>query len=243
MNIVLTDCSFDAVKSAVDVILGMEVVATSKNINRVKHLLNKWQVKIKSLPTPSGVSDMEDKSEGKRESRVHFAEIAENEVNVSDIPIKRTRINESKDPKPAKVSKEEDEVDARSSKASDADSLLDWTNTTSDVDVTSFHHTVIKRDGNKFKYKCDLCDNICNMYGLVKKHFFQTHKDFTNVSKILVDAEFERKIFDSSLTEIRKLVNKSKAETDRNVQSELDELTAKISKVIEKVQSITVENL
>ena len=209
VNIVLTDCSFDAVKSAVDVILGMEVVATSKNINRVKHLLNKWQVKIKSLPTPSGVSDMEDKSEGKRESRVHFAEIAENEVNVSDIPIKRTRMNESKDPKPANVSKEE--VDARSSKASDADSLLDWTITTSDVDVTSFRHSVIKRDGNKFKYKCDLCDNICNMYGLVKKHFFQTHKDFTNVSKILVDAEFERKIIDSSLTDIGKLVKKIKS--------------------------------
>ena len=31
---VLTDCSYDAVRSAVDVILGMEVVATSKNINR-----------------------------------------------------------------------------------------------------------------------------------------------------------------------------------------------------------------
>ena len=46
----------------------------------------------------SGVSDLEDKSEGKRESRVHFAEIAENEVNVSDIPTKRTRMNEFKDP-------------------------------------------------------------------------------------------------------------------------------------------------
>ena len=122
------------------------------------------------------------------------------------------RINESKDSKSAKASKEVDsQVDARSSKASDVDSLLDWTNSTSDVDVTSFRHSVIKRDGNKFKYKCDLCDNICNMYGLVKKHFFQTHKDFTNVSKILVDAEFERKIIDSSLTDIGKLVKKIKS--------------------------------
>ena len=106
----------------------MEVVATSKNINWVKHLLNKWQVKIKSLPTSSGVSDLEDKSEGKRESRVHFAEIAENEVNVSDIPIKRTRMNEFKDSKSAKASKEADsQVDPRSSMGSDVDSLSDWT--------------------------------------------------------------------------------------------------------------------
>ena len=143
VNIVLTDCSYDAFKSAVDVIFGMEVVSTLKNINRVKYLLNKWQVKIKLVPTPSGVSDLENKSEWKRDSRVHFAEIAENEVN----------------PKSAKASKEADsQVDARSSKASDVDSLLNWTDTTSAVDLTSFRHTVIKRYGNKFKYKCDLCD-------------------------------------------------------------------------------------
>ena len=153
-------------------------------------------------------------------------------------------MNEFKDSKSAKACKEADSpVDPRSSMGSDVDSLLDWTNTTSDVDVTSFRHTVIKRDGKKFKYKCDLCDNTCNMYGLAKKHFFQNHKNFTYASKILVDAEFERKIIDSSLTEIRKLLKDSKAETDRNVQTELDELTAKISKEVEKVKSITEENL
>ena len=65
-------------------------------------------------------------------------------------------MNEFKDSKSAKASKEADsQVDPRSSMGSDVDSLLDWTNTTSDVDVTSFRHTVIKRDGKKFKYKCD----------------------------------------------------------------------------------------
>ena len=155
-------------------------------------------------------------------------------------------MNEFKDSKSAKASKEADsQVDprSRSSMGSDVDSLLDWTNTTSDVDVTSFRHTVIKHDSKKFKYKCDLCDNTCNMYGLAKKHFFQNHKNFTYASKILVDAEFERKIIDSSLTEIRKLLKDSKAETDRNVQTELDELTAKISKEVEKVKSIKEENL
>ena len=90
VNIVLTDCSYDAFKSAFDVIFGMEVVSTLKNINRVKYLLNKWQVKIKLVPTPSGVSDLEDKSEGERKSKVHFPPITENEVDDSDIPIKRT---------------------------------------------------------------------------------------------------------------------------------------------------------
>ena len=81
------------------------------------------------------------------------------------------------------------------------------------------------------------------MYGLVKKHFFQNHKDFTSISKILIDAEFERKIIDSSLTEIRKLVKHSKADADRNLQVELDELSVKIAKVVEKVKSITKEDL
>ena len=144
VNIVLTDCSFDAVKSAVDVILGMEVVSTLKNINRVKYLLNKWQVKIKLVST-SGVSDLEDKSEGKQKSKVHFPPVAENKVDDSDIPIKRTRINEFTDPKSAKEPKEADShVDTRSPKCpDDVDSLLDWTNTTSDVDLTSFHDTMI----------------------------------------------------------------------------------------------------
>ena len=53
------------------------------------------------------------------------------------------------------------QVDARFFKCSDVDSLLDWTNTTSGVEVSSFCHTVIKRDRNKFK-----CDNICYMYGV-----------------------------------------------------------------------------
>ena len=45
-------------------------------------------------------------------------------------------MNEFKDFKSAKASKEADsQVDPRSSMGSDVDSLLDWTNTTNDVDA------------------------------------------------------------------------------------------------------------
>ena len=57
VNVVLIDCSFEAVKTAVDVILGLRVVVPVKNANRVKHLLNKWQVKFSADADGVGVSE------------------------------------------------------------------------------------------------------------------------------------------------------------------------------------------
>ena len=199
VNVVLIDCSFEAVKIAVDVILGLKVVVPMKNANRVKHLLNKWQVKFSADADGAGVSET---SSEQVKSTVDGAKSIVIDKDTGFKQRKRGRSEEASTSDAVEVSKEQAiDLATVSSEIEDGDddSLMNWTKTSSDVDVSMFKHKVIKRHSKGFKYKCDICGEICNMYGLVKKHFYKHHKDLTPVISILKDVDFEKKIIDTSL--------------------------------------------
>lgn len=241
VNLVFIDSSYEAVQCAVDAILGGKVTVKGKNNRRVKYLLRKWEVNFNSDDDVSKVSDAE-KSEECRipESSLIGANIEkENEK-------KRTRPDSesSADGKACQeVDKESDtNIDSDPVEPSDDDSTMDWTKTTSGVDVATFQHIVIKGKNNKHKYLCNICKESCTMYDQARKHFYMKHKDYSAAKNILIDAEFERKLIDTSLVEIRKLLA-SKKETERNLLSELNELSNKGSETMEKINAVSMQDL
>ena len=243
VNVVLIDCSFEAVKTAVDVILGLRVVVPVKNANRVKHLLNKWQVKFSADADVVGVTGTSSEEVKSTVDDGAKSIVIDKETDCKQR--KRGRSEEAIKPDAVEASKESAiDLATASSEMEDGDddSIMNWTKTSSDVDVSMFKHKVIKRHGNGFKYKCDICGEICNMYELVKKHFYKHHKDYTSVKSILQDVDFEKKIIDTSLAEIRKLVT-SKNVTDRDLPSELSTLSDKNLELVGKIKSINADDL
>ena len=101
---------------------------------------------------------------------------------------------------------------------------------------------MIKGKNNKHKYLCNICKESCTMYDLARKHYYMKHKDYSTVKNILIDADFERKLIDTSLVEIRKLLA-SKMETERNLLSELNELSNKGSETMEKINAVSMQDL
>ena len=100
--------------------------------------------------------------------------------------------------------------------------------TSSDADVEKFNHTRIHNAKGRCRYKCNICGDICNMYGFAQKHYYSKHKDYATTKNILVDAGFEKKIVENSVAEIRKIVTTKKSVTGRNIESELEEISNKI---------------
>lgn len=104
---------------------------------------------------------------------------------------------------------------------------MDWTMTSSDVDVDSIHHRVVN-DHGKNKYKCCICGQNSNMIDFARN--------------VLQDADFEKNILETAVSEIRKIVS-SKTPCARNLKLELEDLKAKTFNMMEKVKSLTKDDL
>ena len=63
---------------------------------------------------------------------------------------------------------------------------MDWTMTSSDVDVDSIHHRVVN-DHGKNKYKCCICGQNSNMIDFARN--------------VLQDADFETNILETAVPE------------------------------------------
>ena len=243
VNIVLTDCSFQVLKFAVDVILGLEVKINSNLLGKLKFILNKWQIDYiigdnATKESDSGIPNVADREqEVERVKRFRREEFDESNPSEIEEPDNRNEVE-------LPVHKETEDDVPELNTGDDLDSETDWTMTSDDVDVDRIYHSRITL-GKKRRciYKCNICNETCNMFEFAKKHYYQKHKDYARCRKVLIDADFEKQIITASVAEIRKLVISKKLVTDRNIKSELEDISNKILNVKEKINSITTLEL
>lgn len=117
-------------------------------------------------------------------------------------------------------------------------SLLNWTNTTSAIDLDRIDHTTIVGQIAE-KYMCLKCKATCNYFRLAEKHFHREHKEFTAFRTLLMDADFERKILETRYEEIKKYISINKSTADGKMSLELRQMHQKICEIMEKFDKVS----
>ena len=116
-------------------------------------------------------------------------------------------------------------------------SLLNWTETTSDINVENICHTRITGQKGE-KYMCIKCKATSNYFRLAQKHWNREHKDFTKFRTLLIDTEFERKILEARCAEISKYIVLKKPTNDANLSMELRRMHEKVYEIMEKFDQV-----
>ena len=116
-------------------------------------------------------------------------------------------------------------------------SLLNWTETTSDIDLENICHIRITGESGE-KYMCQKCKATFNYFRIAQKHWHREHKDFTKFRTLLIDTEFERKILEARCEEISKYIVLKKPTNDANLSTELRRMHEKVFEIMEKFDQV-----
>ena len=240
-HVIILDSSFEAVKCAIDIMYGQKKTLNEKLKKRVQFLLTKFKVDYMIDGKCSEASDMSKPAKKPSSALSNEPSTAPRDDSVP-IPAKQLRQEIHHEDSGAGTSQIRDSGGESISTECfyEKNSEMDWTMTSSDVDVDSIHHRIVNDHGRN-KYKCCICGQNFNMIDFARKHYFDNHKDLKKSRNVLHDADFEKNI-ETAVSEIRKIVS-SKTPCARNLKLELEDLKAQTTNIMEKVKSLTMDDL
>ena len=257
VSICMFEFSREIVKLALDVTFGSEVNVTAKQSGRLKFLLNKLKIKFEAKTTTAVQRDERTSStlEQEKEAKIQEEERTKSEEERGKLeeeePAKVGEDDEAKneqeqqerlkEEEPIRIIEQQQQAEVehkiQDQHSHSNSSLLNWTETTSDIDVDNICHTRITGQKGE-KYMCVKCKVTSNYFRLAEKHWNFEHKDFTRFRTLFIDSEFERKILESRCEEIYKKIVLKNPTSDPNLSLELKRMHEKVFEIMEKFDQV-----